>query len=177
MFSLNQRNLHKNQIFCFSWKYSQSGNTQLTFPPPKSGTSDSGSGLGLSLWSPSGVPTCLLYVFASLINVEKHVSFLLLILIRRLIRKGTSPRASLEAQTVKNLPCNAGDLGSIPGSGRSPGGGHGNPLRYSYLGNPMVRGAWQATVHGVEKRVRHDWAIKMFTFFHFQRLTGNKNLC
>ena len=104
MFSLNQRNLHKNQIFCFSWKYSQSGNTQLTFPPPKSGRSDSGSGLGLSLWSPSGVPTCLLYVFASLINVERHVSFLLLILIRRLIRKGTSPRASLEAQTIKDLP-------------------------------------------------------------------------
>ena len=46
----------------------------------------------------------MLYVFASLINVERHVSFLLLILIRRLIRKGTSPRASLEAQTIKDLP-------------------------------------------------------------------------
>ena len=50
---------------------------------------------------------------------------------------------------VKNLPANAGDLGSIPGSGKSPGGGLGNPLQYSCLENPMDRGAWQATVHGV----------------------------
>jgi len=50
---------------------------------------------------------------------------------------------------VKNSPANAGDLGSIPGSGRSPGGGHGNPLQYSYLENPKDRGAWQATVHRV----------------------------
>ena len=45
----------------------------------------------------------------------------------------------------------AGDLGSIPGSGRSPGEGNGNPLQYSCLGNPMDRGAWWATVHGVAK--------------------------
>ena len=44
---------------------------------------------------------------------------------------------------------NAGDLGLIPGSGRSPGEGHGNPLQYSCLENPMDRGAWQAAVHGV----------------------------
>ena len=53
---------------------------------------------------------------------------------------------------VKNLPANAGDLrdaGLILGSGRSPGGGHGNPLQYSYLENPMDRGAWRATAHGV----------------------------
>ena len=53
---------------------------------------------------------------------------------------------------VKNLPANAGDVrdtGSIPGSGRSPGVGHGNPLQYSCLENPMGRGAWQATVHRV----------------------------
>ena len=53
---------------------------------------------------------------------------------------------------VKNLPAKAGDVrdqGSIPGSGRSPGGGHGNPLRYPCLKNPMDRGAWQATVHRV----------------------------
>ena len=42
-------------------------------------------------------------------------------------------------------------MGSIPGLGRSPGGGHGNPLQYSLLENPMDRGAWQATVHGVAK--------------------------
>ena len=55
---------------------------------------------------------------------------------------------------VKNLPANAGDArdtGSIPGSGRSPGGGNGNPIQYSCLENSMDRGAWQATVHGVAK--------------------------
>ena len=55
---------------------------------------------------------------------------------------------------VKNPPTKAGDLtdiDSIPGSGRSPGGGHSNPLQYSSLENPMDRGAWQATVHRVAK--------------------------
>ena len=47
--------------------------------------------------------------------------------------------------------CNAGDLGSIPGWGRSPGEGNGNPLQYSCLENPMDGGAWWATVHGVAK--------------------------
>ena len=51
----------------------------------------------------------------------------------------------------KELACRAGDLGLIPGSGRSPGGGNGNPFQYSWLGNPMDRGAWWATVHGVTK--------------------------
>ena len=50
---------------------------------------------------------------------------------------------------VKNLPADAGDAGLIPGSGGSPRGGNGNPLQYSCLGNPMDRGTWQATVHGV----------------------------
>ena len=44
------------------------------------------------------------------------------------------------------------DAGLIPGSGRCPGGGHGNPLQYSHLENPMDRGAWQTAVHGVAKR-------------------------
>ena len=52
---------------------------------------------------------------------------------------------------VKNPSANAGDVGLIPGSGRSPGEGNGNPLQYSYLGNPMDRGAWQAIVHGVAR--------------------------
>ena len=52
---------------------------------------------------------------------------------------------------LKNLPANAGDTGSIPGSGRSPGEANGNLLQHSCLGNPMNRGAWQATVHGVTK--------------------------
>ena len=62
-------------------------------------------------------------------------------------------RTSL-ALTVKNLPANAGDIrgvGSIPGPGRSPGGGHGNALQYSCLENPTDRRAWQATVRGVTK--------------------------
>ena len=62
--------------------------------------------------------------------------------------------ASQVVLVLKNLPVNTGDLrdeGSIPGLGRSPGGGHGNPLQYPCLENPMDRGAWQATVHGVTK--------------------------
>ena len=51
----------------------------------------------------------------------------------------------------KESPCNVGDLGSIPEWGRSPGGGHGNPLQYSCLENPMDRGAWWAMVHRVTK--------------------------
>jgi len=58
------------------------------------------------------------------------------------------------ALVVKNLPANAGDVSdasSIPGMGRFPGGGHGNPLQYSCLENPMDRGPWWATLHGVAK--------------------------
>ena len=51
----------------------------------------------------------------------------------------------------KESACSAGDLGSIPGLRRSPGGGNGNPVQYSGLENPMDRGAWQGTVHGVAK--------------------------
>ena len=51
----------------------------------------------------------------------------------------------------KGSACSAGDLGSILGLGRSPGGGNGNPLQYSCLGNPLDRGAWQATDNGVKK--------------------------
>ena len=58
------------------------------------------------------------------------------------------------ALAVKNPSANAGDIrvtGSIPGLGRSPGGGHGNPLQYSCLENPMDRGAWWVIVHRVAK--------------------------
>ena len=58
------------------------------------------------------------------------------------------------AVVVKNLPANAGDIRDTdltPGSGRSPGGGHGNPLQHSCLENPVDRGAWRATVHRVAK--------------------------
>ena len=63
---------------------------------------------------------------------------------------------------VKNLPANAGDIrdpGSIPGLGRSPGGGHGNPLQYSCLENPMDRGAWQATVCRVTESDRTECQV------------------
>ena len=55
---------------------------------------------------------------------------------------------------VKNLPASVGDvrdMGSVPGLRGTPGGGHSNPLQYSCLENPMERGAWQATVHGVSE--------------------------
>ena len=62
---------------------------------------------------------------------------------------------------VKVSACNAGDLGSIPGLGRSPGEGTGNPLQYSCLENPLDRGAWWATDHGVAK----SWTrLSDFTF-------------
>ena len=51
----------------------------------------------------------------------------------------------------KESACNAGDLGSIPGLRRSPGEGHGNPLQYSCLENPLDRGTWRAIIHGVTK--------------------------
>ena len=63
----------------------------------------------------------------------------------------------------KESACNAGDTGDeglIPGLGRSPGGGHGNPLQYSCPGNPMDRGAWRAIVHGVA--VRHDLVTEQY---------------
>ena len=62
--------------------------------------------------------------------------------------------------------CNAGDLGSIPGSGGSPEEGNGNPLQYSCLENPMGGGAWQATVHGVSKSQTQLSDFTFFLFFH-----------
>ena len=72
---------------------------------------------------------------------------------------GSSPNPALlgfyggfpDGSEVKASACNAGDLASIPGSGRSPGEENGNPLQYSCLENPMDGGAWWATVHGVAK--------------------------
>ena len=64
--------------------------------------------------------------------------------------------ASQVVLVVKNTPANARDIkdtGSIPGSGRSPGEGNGNPLQYSYLGKPMDRGTWQTIAHGVTKEL------------------------
>ena len=79
---------------------------------------------------------------------------------------------------VKNLPANARnarEVGSIPGSGRSPGGGHGNPLQYSCLENPMDRGAWWATVHGVAKS-RTQLSDFIFYLYSFPDGSVVKNL-
>ena len=64
--------------------------------------------------------------------------------------------SNVQTTAVKNAPANeedVGDAASIPGSKRSPGGGHGNPLQYSFLENPMDLGAWMAVVHRVSKRL------------------------
>ena len=79
----------------------------------------------------------------------------------------TPTGASQVSWVVKNPPANAGEVGSIPRSGRSSGGGHGNPLQYSCLENPMDRGAWWATVHGVAKSC---WLTWLSTHVHPSRL-------
>ena len=76
------------------------------------------------------------------------------------------PWASQVALLVKNLPANAGyarDVGSVPGSRRSPGGGHGYPFQYPCLENSMDRGAWQAAVHGVTHTHRQPY-LKQDTY-------------
>ena len=73
------------------------------------------------------------------------------------------PRGFPDSSVIKNPPANAVDSGLILGLGRSPGRGNGNPLQYSCLGNPMDRGAWRATVHGVAKESGQDLASKTTT--------------
>ena len=78
----------------------------------------------------------------------------------------TSEWASQVVLVVKNLPANAGDvrnMGLIPGSGRSPGKGNGNPLQYPCMENSMDGGGLRATVHGLQ-RVGHDWMSNTFVF-------------
>ena len=86
--------------------------------------------------------------------------------------------ASQEALLVKNRPANAGDIkdvGSIPGSGRSTGGGHGNPLQYSWLENPVDRGGWQATVYRVtQSRTWLKW-LSLHVHISYIILGNNKN--
>ena len=135
----------------------------------------------LSTWPPFSAPGCVhksfLYICVSIpamqigwsvpfprshVNVTCNICFFLPDLLHsvwqifRFIRL-----ASQVAPVVKNLPAEAGDtrnLSSIPGSGRPPGGGHGNPLQCSCLENPMDRQAWRATVHRVTKsRTQLRW--------------------
>ena len=75
--------------------------------------------------------------------------------------------------------CNAGDPGSVPGLGRSPGEGNGNPLQYSCLGNHMDRGAWRAAIHGIAKswtRCVTDFHFHFFTFRLENMMTEIRNL-
>ena len=67
------------------------------------------------------------------------------------IKRGNRKTGFCGGSVVKNLSANAGDVGSIPGLGRSAGAGNGKSLQYSFLGNPMGREAWWATAHGVAK--------------------------
>ena len=71
---------------------------------------------------------------------------------------------------IKNLPTSAGDVGSVPGLGRCPGGGNGNPLQYSCLKTPMDLGVWWATVQG-SQRVGQDWATE---YIHLSSFTFEK---
>ena len=85
---------------------------------------------------------------------------------------------------VKTSACNEGDLGSIPGSGKSPGKGNGNPFQYSCLENPMYREAWWATVHGVASWTRlSDCTFTFITNYNhashytWLHLSSTINLC
>ena len=100
-------------------------------------------------WGNSAKPSpCLLYFSACMLLLQKLI---------------VPPRCLPRASVVKNPPANAGDMVSIPGLGRTPGEGKGNPCQYSCLANLMDRGAWRATVPGVAKTVRHDLATKQQT--------------
>ena len=83
-------------------------------------------------------------------------------------------------QWVKNLPASAGDtrdVGSVPGSGRSPGRGHGNPVQYSCLENPINRGAWEATVHSVAESNMTEHTHMQLWESHFISLNFRVFLC
>ena len=96
------------------------------------------------MWSVSAGPYIYIFAHTSVVHIYIHTY----------ICTYVYAWASQVAQLVKNPPASVGDardVGSILGSGRSPGGGNGNPLQYSCLENPMGRGAWRATVHRVAK--------------------------
>ena len=78
----------------------------------------------------------------------------------------------------KDFTCKAGGLDSIPGLGRFPGVGNGNPLQYSCLGNPMDRGAWRGTVHGLanESDTTEYLTFSLTLHFHFHFPVGNSNM-
>ena len=84
------------------------------------------------------------------------------------------------ALVVKSLPASAAGVGLIPGLRRSPGEGTGNPLQYSHLGDPMDRGAWRATVHGVAKELDMTYCVdkklSSYTLCSFQAFLRNSGI-
>ena len=124
--------------------------------------------------------------------LEQHIWVWQIVKIRRMMRILMAKRYEYmlplpflwEANIIPELPwwlsgkestCNAGNKGLIPGSGRFPEGGNGNPLQYPCLENPMDRGAWRAIVHGVA-RVGHSLVMKPPLPPHYTRATVNTNL-
>ena len=106
---------------------------------------------------------CIVYIFTHFIIVHWHLVLGLNNIYSCFICISVELLGFPGGSEVKASACNAGDLGSIPGSGRSPGEGNGNPLQYSCLENPMGGGAWWVTVHGVAKsRTR----LNDFTLMH-----------
>ena len=94
-----------------------------------------------------------------------------------MVKMRALPFLTFSGSDGKESACNAGDLGSIPGPGRSPGGGNGNPLQYSCLENSMDRGAWRATVHRSQRvRQRGLRATGILKIFNHQKGTGNDRL-
>ena len=110
---------------------------------------EAGGGVGMGNTCESMADSC--QCMAKTIQYCKVISLQLIKINGKKRKKEWGFPGSLEG---KESACNAGDLSSIPGSGRSPGGGHGNPLQYSCLENSMDKGAWRATIRGV--RVTHD---------------------
>ena len=105
-----------------------------------------------AFWIDSSVGSFYLILSFYFYALSRSASFLNLGEMALYRRHPVEPGASQVVLVVRNPPAkegDAGDVGSVPGSGRSPGEGNGNPLQYSFLGNPMDRRAWWATVHGV----------------------------
>ena len=82
---------------------------------------------------------------------EIMIEYTILKITRQMEAEGNIHSISTQWLSSKESPCSSGDTGLISGSRISPGGGHGNPLQYSLLENPMDRGAWQVADHGVTK--------------------------
>ena len=147
----------------------------------------------LFFYNPGCYPLILaLFLFASLLvtsvrskhthsNTILRLSQIIVTVLNLTDRSLCHPSRCPHISVSKSSACNAGDLGSFPGLGRSLGEGNGNPLQYSCLENPMDRGAWQATVHGTA-RVRHNLATEPpppchpSPDLHYQKSLRNFNL-